>query len=75
VGALIRKIPFQPEITLMPRSGVRGDDRDEQRTVVDLAPDLLVPDVSTTQLALVEPDFNPGSAECFANPLGSLSIL
>jgi hypothetical protein len=42
---------------------------------VDLAPDPLIPDVSTPQLALVEPDFNHGSAECFANPLGSLSIL
>jgi hypothetical protein len=42
---------------------------------VYLAPDLLIPGVPTPQLALVEPDFNPGGAKCLGNPLGSPGIL
>jgi hypothetical protein len=75
MGALIRKIPFKAEIAFMPRGRVGRDDRNEERAVLDLAPDLLIPRVPAPQLALVEKHFDSGSAECRANLLGSLRIL
>ena len=46
-----------------------------ERAVVDLAPDLLIPDVAAAQLALVEEDRNAGSAKCLADLLSSLPVL
>ena len=46
--------------------GVGGDDRNEQPAVVDLLADLAVPGIAAPQLALVEPDFDTGGAECLA---------
>jgi hypothetical protein len=42
---------------------------------VDLATDLLVPQIPAAQLTLIQPDFDSGSAQRLANPLGSLRIL
>jgi len=42
---------------------------------MDLAPDLLIPNVPAPQLALVEPDLDTCRSQRFANPLGSLCIL
>lgn len=75
VGALIRKIPLKPEIALVPRCRVRGNDGNEERAVVDLAPDLLIPGVSTPQLALVEPNLDAGRTQCLTNLLRGLRIL
>jgi hypothetical protein len=46
-----------------------------ERAVVDLAPDLLIPGVAAAQLALVEEDRNAGSAKCLADLLSSLPVL
>jgi hypothetical protein len=75
MGALIRKIPLKPEIAFMPRRRVRRNHRHKQCAVVDLPADLVIPRVSAPQFALIEPDFDSGSAECLANLLGSLHIL
>ena len=75
VGALIRKVPLQPEVAFMPRRRVRGNDGHEKRAVVNLTPDLLIPGVPAPKFTLVEPDFNTGAAECLENPLGRLRIL
>ena len=42
---------------------------------MDLAPDLLIPDVPASQLALVEEDLDAGRAKCLANLLSSLPVL
>jgi hypothetical protein len=42
---------------------------------MELAPDLLIPHVPASQLALVEPDLDARGAERFANPLGCLRVL
>jgi hypothetical protein len=73
--ALIRKIPLEPEIAFLPRDRVGRNDRNEERAVVYLVPDLLIPRVPAPQLALIEKDLDTGSAECLANLLRSLRIL
>jgi hypothetical protein len=75
MGALIRKIPLEPEIAFLPRDRVGRNDRNEERAVVYLVPDLLIPRVPAPQLALIEKDLDTGSAECLANLLRSLRIL
>src|ERR1019366_7379876 len=59
----------------MPRGRVGRNDRNEQRAVADLAPDLLIPHVPAAKLALVEEDFNAGRTQCLANLLRRLRIL
>ena len=55
LGALVGDRPLEAEVALRPRRGVGGDDGDEQGAVPYLVADLLVPGVSATQFALVEP--------------------
>src|SRR5215831_13977365 len=75
VTTLLSESPFEPEVAL--GACLRGcrDDRDEQRAVLDLPPDSLIPCVAPTQFAFVEPDLNAGCAQCIANLLCSLGIL
>ena len=47
----------------------------EERAIVDLAPDLLIPHIPAAQLALIEKDLDAGRTQCLANPLGRLRIL
>ncbi len=75
VTALIRKIPLQAEVALVPGGGVSGDHRNEKRALLDFAPDLLVPDVAAAQLALIEPDFEPGGTQRLGDSTCSLRIL
>ena len=75
VRALIRKVPLKPEVTFVPRRGVRGDDRNEQRAVPDLAPDPLVPRISAAQFAPIKPNLDAGCAQGRSDPLGSLTVL
>jgi hypothetical protein len=75
VGPLIRKIPLEPEIALLPRRRIRRNDGNKERTVVDLAPDLLIPGISAPQLALVEPDLDARCAQGPANAPGGLLVL
>jgi hypothetical protein len=75
VRTINRELPLESEIPLDARVCVRGNDRYEESARFDLLANRLIPSIPTPKLALVEPDFNPRSAECFANPLGSLSIL
>ena len=63
MAALIRKVPLEAEVALVPRRGVRRNDRYKEYAVADLAPDPLIPHVPAAQLALVEPHFNPGLAQ------------
>jgi hypothetical protein len=75
VGALISQVPLEAEIAFMPRGGIGRNDRNEERALMDLAPDLLIPGIPAAQLTLVEKHFNPGRAKRRAYPLGSLPIL
>jgi hypothetical protein len=75
MGALIREIPLQPEVPFMPRGRVGRNDRNEERAVAKLTPDLLIPDVPAPQIALIEKDLNASGAKCLANLLGSFRIL
>jgi len=59
----------------MPQGRVGRNDRNEERAVVDLVPDLMIPGVPAPQLALIEKDLDTGGAKCLANLLGSLRIL
>ena len=59
----------------MPRGRVGGNDRNEQRAVLDLAPDLLIPGVPTAQLTLIEKDLDAARTQRIANPLRRLRIL
>jgi hypothetical protein len=54
---------------------VLRDDRDEQRTGLDLLADRVVPGVPAPQLALIEPDLDAGGTERFSNTLRRLYIL
>jgi len=62
VGTFDGELPLVPEVALEPLLRMPGDDRNEQRTVEDLAADLLVPHVPATQLALVEKYVDGGGA-------------
>ena len=64
-----------PKIALEALLGVLGDERNEERAVVDLVPDLLIPRVPAPQLALIEKDLDAGRTQCLANLLGRLRIL
>ena len=63
MGALDGELPFASKIALEPFLRVLRDDRNEQRAFTDLAADLLVPQVSAAQLALIEPDLDTGGAQ------------
>jgi hypothetical protein len=56
------EFPFEPKISLEPRLRMLGNNRNEEGAVANLLPNLAVPDIAAAQLALVEPDFNSGSA-------------
>ena len=75
MGALDCEVPLVPKIALEPLLGMLGDDRNEQRAVVDLAADFLVPRVPAPQLALIEKDLDASRTQRLANPLGRLRIL
>jgi hypothetical protein len=75
VGALIRKIPLKPEIALATRGRVRRNNRNKERAVVDLAPDLLIPRVPAPQLALIEKNLDAGRTQRLANLLSGLRVL
>ena len=62
MGAIDREFPFEPKIALEPRLRMCGNNRNEEGAVTDLLPDLAVPNISTAQLALIEPDFDSGSS-------------
>ena len=73
--ALIRKIPLKAEIAFTPRGRVGRNDGNKQCTVVDLAPDLLIPRVSAAQLTLIEKDLDAGRTQRLANLLSGPRIL
>ena len=75
MSALISKVPLKAELALMPRRRMRGDDGHEERAIMELTPDPLIPGVAASQLTLVEPDLYPGGAKCIANALRRLGIL
>jgi hypothetical protein len=75
VTALIRKVPLQSKVALVPRGCISRDDGNEERAVADLVADLLIPHIPAPQLALVEPDLDARSAKCLANLLGGVGIL
>jgi hypothetical protein len=75
VGALICKVPLKAEIAFVSRGRVGRNDRNKERAVVDLAPDLLIPRVPAPQLALIEKDLDPRRTQGLADLLGSLRIL
>jgi hypothetical protein len=50
------------------------DDRYEQGAIADLAPDVLIPNVTAPKLTFVEPDLNAATSQCRRNPLGGLGV-
>jgi len=75
VHAVDGEPPLAPEVTLEARLSVGGNDGHEQRAFANLAADLLVPDIPTAQLALVEPDFDAAGSQRLANASGSIRVL
>jgi hypothetical protein len=69
------ELPFMPKITLEALLSVLRDNRNEQDAVMDLASDLLIPRIPTSQLALIEKDLDAGGAQGLANPLRGLLVL
>jgi hypothetical protein len=51
------------------------DDCNEQRAVLDLPADRLIPRIAAAQLALIKPDFDTSGAQGLANPVSRLGIL
>jgi hypothetical protein len=54
---------------------VRGDEGHEESAIVDLVTDLLIPRVTTAQLALIEKDLDGGRTQSLANLLRGFRIL
>ena len=75
VSALVGETPLQAEIAFGTGLCTCGNDRDEQRAVLNLFPDLLVPGVSSPKFALVEPDLDAGGTKRIANAFRRLGVL
>src|SRR6202142_861864 len=73
--ALLPQMPLEPEIALVARLGARGDDRHEQRALLDLPADLLVPRIAAAPLALVEPDLDAGPSQSITDSFRRLRVL
>jgi hypothetical protein len=70
MGAFDGEFPLAAEVTLGAGLRLRRDDRQEQRALADLPPDLGVPRVAAPQLVLVEPHFVPGGAQRLGDAAG-----
>ena len=75
LGSINRELPLETEISLVALVRVPRNDRDKQHAGLDLLADRLIPHISATQCALVEPDLDPGRTQRFANPYRRLSVL
>ena len=75
VSAIDRKLPLAPEVTFQPCLRSARDDRHEQSAIVDVLPNLTVPDITASQLALVEPHLDAGGSERVANVPRGFRIL
>jgi hypothetical protein len=75
MGAFDGEVPLVPKIALEAFLGVPGDQRNKERALVDLVPDLPIPRVSAPQLALIEKDLDAGRTQGLADLLGRLCIL
>ena len=75
MGAFDGQFPFEPEVAFPALIALAGDDRHEEGALLDLAADLLVPDIAAAQLAHVEPDLDPKGAQGVGDPAGRVSIL
>ena len=75
VRAVHRKLPLKSKIPFAAFVRVGGDHRDEQGAVVDLLADLMVPHVPAAQFALIEPHFDPGRPQRFADAPRRLGVL
>ena len=73
--ALRGEFPFQPEIPLAPLLRVGRHHRHEQRALLDLPAEFLVPRIATAQLALVEPYFDAEAVQRVGNAAGRGGIL
>src|SRR5579872_639572 len=71
----ISERPFEPEIAFCPGGGVCRYQRYEEGAVANFLADVLVPGVSATKLATIEPDLDAGSAQGIAKAMSSLRIL
>src|ERR1700722_753021 len=63
VSAINRELPFTPEVTFQALLRSARDDGNEQSTIADVLLDLTVPDITASQLTLVEPDLDAGGSE------------
>ena len=73
--AIVSEFPFEAEITFAPRLGVRRDNRHEQRALLDLPANALVPRIAAAQFALIEPHFDARRSQGFANTTRSRGVL
>ena len=63
VRALGSEFPFEAEVALAALLRVCGNNRDEERAVLDLAADFLVPHIAAAEFVHVEPHFEAVAAE------------
>jgi hypothetical protein len=75
VGAIHSELPFEPKVALGARVRIAGNQRNEQRAILDLPADGIIPGISTAQFTAVEPHFDAGGAQGGANPLGRARVL
>src|SRR6266404_4552705 len=75
VGTMVGEPPFEAEVALPARGGVRGDDRHEQRAIADLLADLLVPHITAAKLALIEPYLDTRAPQRLTNTPRRIRIL
>ena len=75
MGAFDGQFPFEPEVAFPALIALAGDDRHEEGALLDLAADLLVPDIAAAQLAHVEPNLDPEGAQGIGDVASRVRIL
>jgi hypothetical protein len=75
VAALVGKVPLQPEIPFGSGFGILRNDGNEQPAFVDLPANLVIPGISASQFALVEPHRDPRGTQYLADALCRRRIL
>ena len=75
VSPLVGKAPLESEVALVALKGIGRDEGHEERTVLDLPADPLVPEVPSPKVTLVEPHLNAACPEGFADAVCCLGIL
>src|SRR5579864_835199 len=75
VSALIGEAPLEAKIPFSARFGVPGYHRNEKHAVADLAADLPIPGISTSEYGLVEPHLDTAGLQLRRDAAGGHRVL